>query len=96
MPQFQDKQSIVDFLKDDDEQNEDVLFDAARETTQVNASPDLNTEIADSAAVDAAQKAIVEEATKKAAAEEAAAKEAAQKATVRKSAKTAAFQAAVK
>ena len=61
-------------MKDDDEeQNEDVLFDAARETTQVNASPELNTEVADSAAVDAAQKAIVEEASKKAAAKEAAA-----------------------
>ena len=86
---------MIDFLKDDDDQNEDVLFDAARETTQVNADPELNTEVADSAAVDAAQKAIVEEATKKAA-DEAAAKEAAQKATMRKSAKTAAFQAAVK
>ena len=92
MPQFQDKQSLIDFLKDDDQNEEDVLFDAARATTQ-NGGPDINRDLADSvAAEEAAQKAAAEEA----AAKEAAAKEAAERAAVRKSAKTAAFQEAVK
>ena len=49
MPQFADKQSLVDFMKDDDQNDEDVLFDAQRATTQ-NGSPDINNELANSIA----------------------------------------------
>ena len=40
---------MIDFLKDDDQNEEDVLFDAMRSTTQ-NASPDINNEISNSVA----------------------------------------------
>ena len=44
MPQFADKQSLVDFMKDDDQNDEDVLFDAQRATTQ----NDINNELSNS------------------------------------------------
>ena len=40
---------MIDFLKDDDQNEEDVLFDAMRSTTQ-NASPDINNDITKSVA----------------------------------------------
>ena len=71
MPQFENKQQLHDFLKDEDQNEEEVLFDVMRSTTQNAATADFKNELADSsvAAKEAAKKAAAEQAAKKAAAD---------------------------
>ena len=71
MPQFENKQQLHDFLKDEDQNEEEVLFDVMRSTTQNAANDDFKNELGDSSVADkeAAKKAAAEQAAKKAAAD---------------------------